>query len=138
MASPKATNHPARRATDSLAAVPTVYIVTSNRAMRTSLQGLVSGLGYAAKSFRDAESFLSQLRPRPHSCLLLDLDLPGMSGLELLERLREIPAELPVITIGESYDVSLAVAAMQRGAVDYFEKPFVDHALRTRLEETIL
>jgi FixJ family two-component response regulator len=61
-----------------------------------------------------------------------------MSGLELLERLREIPAELPVITIGESYDVSLAVAAMQRGAVDYFEKPFVDHALRTRLEETIL
>ena len=137
MASPKATKHPARKSSDSLAVVPTVYIVTSNRTMRTSLQGLVSGLGFAAKSFRDGESFLSQFRPRPHSCLLLDLDLPGMSGLELLDRLREISAELPVITIGDSYDVSLAVAAMQKGAVDYFEKPFVDHALKTRLEETI-
>lgn len=138
MASPKVGAQGGSKPSDSLAAVPTVYIVTSNRSMRASLQGMVSGLGYAAKSFRDAESFLSQFRPRPHSCLILDLDLPGMSGLQLLERLQEMAAELPAIAIGESYDISLAVAAMRLGAVDYFEKPFVDHMLIARLEETIL
>lgn len=122
---------------EALAAVPTVYIVTPNRATRASLQGMVSGLGYAAKSFRDGESFLRQFRPRAHSCLILDLDLPGMSGLELLERLQEMAAELPAIALGESYDISLAVAAMRLGAIDYFEKPFVDRVLIARVEETI-
>lgn len=123
---------------DSLSAVPTVFIVTANRAMRESLQGLVSDLGYAAKSFPDAESFLRHFRRRPHACVILDLALPKMSGMELLETLHGMAPELPVIAIGDSYDVTSAVGAMQRGAVDYFEKPFVDRALISRLEETIL
>ena len=137
MASPEA-SQPSRKSSDALAAPPTVYIVTPNRAIRTGLQGLVSGMGLTAKSFPDGESFVSQFRPRPRSCLLLDLDLPGMSGLDVLDRLHEISAELPVIAIGKCYDVTLAVGAMQRGAVDYFEKPFSDHVLRARLEEMIL
>ena len=126
------------RQPDLVSPLPTVYIVSGSRSMRTSLQGLVSGLGYAAKSFPDAESFLGQHRLRKHACLILDLNLPGMSGLDLLDRLQEADPELPVIALGEGYDVTLAVAAMRHGAIDYFEKPFSDHRLAVRVEETVV
>lgn len=106
-----------------------VHIVDDDAAVRNALAMLVESAGFEACTFASAGEFLAQCDVSRIGCLLLDVRMPGMSGLECQERLREHDIDLPVIFLTGHGDVPSAVRALQRGAVDYLEKPLVDPQL---------
>ncbi|MCB1887818.1 MAG: response regulator transcription factor [Rhodocyclaceae bacterium] len=114
-----------------------VYIVDDDEALRDSLAWLLDSAGYATESFDSAEAFLETYSESMAGCLLLDVRMPGMSGLELYERLRELHATLPVVFITGHGDVPMAVAALKRGAADFIEKPFNDEAMLRLVEQCL-
>src|SRR3569833_1480245 len=101
-----------------------VYIVDDDEAVRDSLDLLLSSAGFETLSFGSAEAFLGHPREEARICELSDIRMPGMSGIELLARLRREGGRCPVVLITGHGDVPLAVAAMTRGAHDFIEKPF--------------
>ena len=103
-----------------------IYLVDDDEALRDSLIWLLESQGFKVAAFASAEHFLRAWRPEFNGCLLLDVRMPGMSGLELHERLRAQYCTLPVIFITGHGDVPMAVAALKKGAVDFIEKPFND------------
>ncbi|MFL5299251.1 MAG: response regulator transcription factor [Anaeromyxobacteraceae bacterium] len=103
-----------------------VYVVDDDEAMRDSLVWLLESNGHAVEAFASAEAFLERWREEMHGCLVLDVRMPGMSGLELHERLGARGAALPVVFVTGHGDVPMAVAALKKGAVDFIEKPFSD------------
>lgn len=105
-----------------------VYIVDDDSAVRDSLRMLLESSDYAVRSFDTARSFLSDA-DLGHGCLVVDIRMPGMSGLELQEELVRRDVALPVIVITGHGDVPLAVRAMTAGAVDFIEKPFDDQRM---------
>jgi len=107
----------------------TVFVVDDDQAMRSSLKWLIESVGLAVESFASADEFLRSYYPGRAGCLLLDVRMPGMSGLELQEYLIEHQIEIPVIIITGHGDVHMAVRAMKSGAVDFIEKPFNDEML---------
>lgn len=107
----------------------TVFVVDDDQAMRSSLQWLIESIGMKVESFSAADEFLKQYYPGRAGCLLLDVRMPGMSGLELQEYLRNNDIHIPVIIITGHGDVPMAVRAMKSGAVDFIEKPFNDEML---------
>lgn len=115
----------------------TVYIVDDDEAVRDSLELLIGTVGWAARSFESADAFLAGYDPEMAGCLLLDVRMPGMSGLELQERLAEKRAMLPIIFITGHGDVEMAVHAMQAGAVDFLQKPFQDEELVQSLRKAL-
>ena len=106
-----------------------IYLVDDDEALRDSLAWLLESQGFKVEAFASAEAFLRVWRPEFNGCLLLDVRMPGMSGLELHERLRAHYCTLPVIFITGHGDVPMAVAALKKGAVDFIEKPFNDAEL---------
>lgn len=108
---------------------PLVYIVDDEAAIRDSLAMLLRSVGLASSAFADAKSFLASYAERPHTCLVADVRMPGMSGIELQEALQARTAALPVIIITGHGDVAMAVRAMKNGAADFIEKPFHDQTL---------
>ena len=114
-----------------------VYIVDDDDALRDSLAWLLDGVGYETRCFESAEQFMEAYSDEMAGCLLLDVRMPGMSGLELFERLRELHATLPVIFITGHGDVPMAVAALKRGAVDFIEKPFNDEDMLQLVEQCL-
>ena len=110
-------------------AEPTVFVVDDDQAMRTSLQWLIESTGMQVKTFESADAFLTNYYPGRAGALLLDVRMPGMSGLELQAYLAREGYQLPVIIITGHGDVSMAVKAMQAGAMDFIEKPFHDEDL---------
>ena len=106
-----------------------VYIVEDDASMRASLSRLLGDSGYQLKIFESAEGFLEAAAPDLSGCVLLDLRLPGMSGLELQERLIERGCLLPVVFLTAHGDLPDGVRAMKRGAVDFLEKPVAADAL---------
>ncbi len=108
---------------------PTVFVVDDDQAMRTSLQWLIESIGMPVKTFDSADAFLAGYHPGGAGCLLLDVRMPGMSGLELQGYLAREGYRLPVIMITGHGDVAMAVKAMKSGAVDFIEKPFHDEDL---------
>ncbi len=106
-----------------------VYIVDDDDAVRDSLELLLASAGFDTKTFESAQAFLAFARPAGAACLLSDIRMPGMSGLELLEAVREGENGCPVVLITGHGDVPLAVDAMKRGAHDFIEKPFDDERL---------
>ena len=106
-----------------------IYLVDDDEALRDSLVWLLESQGFKVAAFASAEDFLRRWRPEFNGCLLLDVRMPGMSGLELHERLRAQYCTLPVIFITGHGDVPMAVAALKKGAVDFIEKPFNDAEL---------
>ena len=106
-----------------------IYLVDDDEALRDSLIWLLESQGFKVEAFASAEAFLRVWRPEFNGCLLLDVRMPGMSGLELHERLRAHYCTLPVIFITGHGDVPMAVAALKKGAVDFIEKPFNDAEL---------
>lgn len=111
---------------------PRVFVVDDDEAVRESLEVLLRAAGHAVDSFSSADAFLAVYRDAP-GCLVLDIRMPGMSGLELQARLNERRAILPVIFITGHGDVSMAVEAMQGGAMDFLQKPFRDGELLDRI-----
>jgi RNA polymerase sigma factor (sigma-70 family) len=108
---------------------PIVWIVDDDEAMRSSLKWLIESVGMRVESHDSANAFLQAHYPGRFGCLLLDVRMPGMSGLELLEHLREQQMMPPTVIITGHGDVPMAVRAMKAGAIDFIEKPFNDEVL---------
>ena len=112
----------------------TVYVVDDDEAVRDSLQWLLEGKDYRVKCFDSAESFLSRFDPREVACLIADIRMDGMSGLELQDRLIERRSPLPIVFITGHGDVPMAVTTMKKGAMDFIEKPFKEDELVALVE----
>lgn len=104
----------------------TVYVVDDDEAVRDSLQWLLEGKDYRVRCFESAEAFLARYDPREVACLIVDIRMNGMTGLELQDRLLERKSPLPIVFITGHGDVPMAVAALKKGAADFIEKPFND------------
>jgi FixJ family two-component response regulator len=102
----------------------TVFVVDDDEEMRAAMQRLLKTVGLQAEAFPSAKDFLERNLPQGPSCLILDIRLPGMSGLDVQKRLAEAGARIPVIFITAHADVPLAVKAMKSGAVEFLTKPF--------------
>jgi len=113
----------------------TVYIVEDDAAMRDSLLLMLGLLGFRAVSFESAEAFLNTCQDDWAGCIVVDLRLPGMSGLQLQAALRAKGKQLPFVIITGHGDVRSARAAFQSEAVDFIEKPFVEAELRAAIEK---
>ena len=111
----------------------TVHVVDDDEAMRDSLTWLLEGEGYQVACFDSAEAFLTAFRTDLRGCLVLDVRMPEMSGLELHERLDSLGSQLPIIFVTGHGDVPMAVGALQRGACDFIEKPFHNEDLLSRI-----
>jgi two-component system response regulator FixJ len=117
--------------------VPTVFVVDDESGIRSALTRLFKVAQVDVESFESAEAFLAAFRPERSGCLVLDVNMPGMSGLELQQELRERRALLPIVFLTASADVTMAVAGMKGGAVDFIEKPFDNDALLARVREAL-
>ena len=115
----------------------TVYVVDDDEAVRDSVQWLLEGKGYRVRCFDSAESFLSRYDAREVACLIVDIRMGGMTGLELQARLIEIRSPLPIVFITGHGDVPMAVDTMKKGAMDFIQKPFKEADL-VRLVEQML
>src|ERR1700722_10490210 len=113
----------------SLQTQPTVYVVDDDQATRKSLRWLVETLGVPVQTFHSGASFLDSYDPSQPGCLVLDVMMGGMSGLELQKELNERNIEIPVIVLTGYGDVPTAVRALKNGAVEFLEKPFDGEAL---------
>jgi two-component system, LuxR family, response regulator FixJ len=111
-----------------------VYIVDDDEAVRDSLSILLKSKGYAARSFDSALEFLATAPSLPIGCVIVDIRMPQMDGLELQQRLIDRSLAFPMIVITGHGDVPLAVRAMKAGAVDFIEKPFALEAILGSLE----
>ena len=107
----------------------TVFVVDDDEAMRESLTWLIESVGLNVETFSSADDFLKFYYPGRPGCLLLDVRMPGMSGLELQGHLQKQQVKVPVIIITGHGDVPMAVRAMKAGAIDFIEKPFNDEQL---------
>ena len=113
---------------------PTVIVVDDDEAVRKSLQMLLKSVGHVAVGYASAQQFLAAWDKDQSGCLVLDVRMPGMSGLELQQELNRRGAVLPVIFITGHGDIPMAVAAMQSGAFDFLQKPFRDQDLIDRIQ----
>lgn len=116
---------------------PTVFVVDDEEAVRDSLQWLLESKGLKVALFDSAETFLAAYSPSQPGCLVVDVRMPGMSGLELQEKLAELHYSLPVIFITGHGDVPMAVQAVKHGAIDFLEKPFNDKDLLAIIERSL-
>jgi FixJ family two-component response regulator len=114
-----------------------VYVVDDDEAILESLSMLLRSVGLECQVFSNATDFLRSLDPSRHACLLADIRMPGMSGLELQERLIEKHIAIPTIFITGHGDVPMAVGAMKSGALDFIQKPFRDQDLIDRIHEAL-
>lgn len=106
-----------------------VHVVDDDEAMRESLRFLFRAAKLPVRTYESAQAFLDKLQDAEAGCLITDVRMPGMSGIDLLKRLRELKSNIPVIVITGHGDVPLAVEAMKFGASDFLEKPFDDDLL---------
>lgn len=116
---------------------PQVYIVDDDDAVRSGLRLLLASCGLMSRSFASAQAFLDDVPTDAQGCLLLDVRMPGLSGLDLQERMQALGYELPVILLTGHGDVPMAVRAMKRGALDFIQKPFNEQYLLDRVQEAL-
>ena len=115
----------------------TVYVVDDDEAVRDSLQWLLEGKVYRVRCFDSAESFLSRYDPREVACLIVDIRMGGMTGLELQDKLVERRSPLPIVFITGHGDVPMAVDTMKKGAMDFIQKPFKEDDLVNLVERML-
>jgi RNA polymerase sigma factor (sigma-70 family) len=108
---------------------PVVFVVDDDQAIRSSLKWLIESVGLRVETHPSADEFIRDYYPGRAGCLLLDVRMPGMSGLELQEHFARNDITLPIIIITGHGDVPMAVRAMKAGAIDFIEKPFNDELL---------
>ena len=114
-----------------------VYVVDDDEAVRDSLKWLLEANHYAVACFDSAEAFLAAFDPQRLACLILDVRMPGMTGLELQEHLIDQRVQLPILFITGHGDVPMAVSTMKKGAGDFIEKPFNEAELRASVERML-
>jgi two-component system response regulator DctR len=112
---------------------PTVHVVDDDEAIRDALSWLLRSRGVAARSWPSAEAFLAEWSAEMRGCLVLDVRMGAMSGVELFDKLLDLGSRLPVVFLTGHGDVPLAVAALKKGAFDFVEKPFNDNELVDRI-----
>jgi two-component system, LuxR family, response regulator FixJ len=115
----------------------TVFIVDDDEAVRDSLGLLLRSVGYRARCYAGAKEFLKAFDPRDYGCLVLDIRMPGMTGLELQKHLTEIGCNIPIVFITGHGDIPMAVEAVRQGAVDFLQKPFQDQELVDRISDAM-
>ena len=116
---------------------PTVYVVDDDPAMRSSLRWLIESVGLSVRTCASAREFLATYRDGEHGCLVLDVRMPGMSGLDLQAELGRLRIDIPILIITGYAEVPLAVRAMKAGASDFIEKPFSDQTLLDRIRAAV-
>jgi FixJ family two-component response regulator len=119
------------------AALPTVFIIDDDRGMRQSIQDLAESVGLQAESFATGQEFLSSKRTSGPSCLVLDVRLPQMSGLDFQRQLAETGLQIPIIFITGHGDVPMSVKAMKSGAVEFLTKPFRNQDLLDAIQQAL-
>jgi FixJ family two-component response regulator len=117
--------------------VPTVFIIDDDGGMRQAIQDLVESVGLRAESFSTGEEFLKKQRTADPSCLVLDVRLPQMSGLDFQRRLAEIGLQIPIIFITAHGDIPMSVRALKSGAVEFLTKPFRDQDLLDAIQQAL-
>ncbi len=115
----------------------TVYVVDDDEAVRDSVQWLLEGQDFRVRSFESSEVFLARYDPREVACLIVDIRMDGMSGLDLQDRLIERNSPLPMAFITGHGDVPLAVDTMKKGALDFIQKPFKEEQLVPLVERML-
>ena len=113
-----------------------VYVIDDDSAVRSSVQLLLSSVGHDVRTYSSAQEFLSAFQDAHPGCIILDIRMPGMSGLELQRQLRDRGCGIPVIIITGHGDVPIAVRAMKDGALEFLEKPFSKDRKSTRLNSS--
>jgi len=116
---------------------PTVFIVDDDPAIRFAMQALMDSVNLSHEIFESGDDFLERITEQRPGCLVLDIRMPGLGGLELQEELIKRGNTLPIIFITGHGDVPMAVEAMQKGAVDFIQKPFRDQELLDRIREAL-
>jgi FixJ family two-component response regulator len=116
---------------------PLVYVIDDDEAVRDSLNLLLLSVGLDHAAYASGDDFLAAYDPDRNACMVTDIRMPGMSGLDLQRRLAELGAEIPIIFITGHGDVPMAVTAMKSGAVDFLQKPFRDQDLIDRIHKAL-
>jgi len=119
------------------AAVPTVFIIDDDSGMRQAVQDLVESVGLRAESFSTGEEFLKKQRTTEPCCLVLDVRLPHMSGLDFQRQLVEVGVQIPIIFITAHGDIPMSVRALKSGAVEFLTKPFRDQDLLDAIQQAL-
>jgi FixJ family two-component response regulator len=114
-----------------------VFIIDDDPLYRESSERLVRSVGFSVQSFESASDFLGSRRPDVPSCLVLDVRLPGLSGLDLQQELAEAGVHIPIIFVTGYGDIPMSVQAMKAGAVEFLEKPFRDQILLDAIRQAI-
>ena len=114
-----------------------VFIIDDDPLYRRSSERLVRSVGFSVQSFESASHFLSSRRPNVPSCLILDVRMPGLSGLDLQRELAEAGVHIPIIFVTGHGDIPMSVQAMKAGAVEFLTKPFRDQALLDAIRQAI-
>jgi two-component system response regulator FixJ len=120
-----------------MSAERTVFVVDDDRDIRESMQWLVESVGLSSRTFESAEDFLAYSSDRKPSCLLLDVRMPGMGGLSLLQQLQVEGRQLPVIVLTAHGDIPMAVQALKAGAFDFIEKPGTPQQILERVQDAL-
>jgi|ERR1700742_538681 FixJ family two-component response regulator len=118
-------------------AVPTVFVIDDDGGMRQAIQDLVESVGLRAEVFATGEEFLKKPRTADPSCLVLDVRLPQMSGLEFQQKLAELGVRVPIIFITAHGDIPMSVRALKSGAVEFLTKPFRDQDLLDAIQQAL-
>ncbi len=117
--------------------MPTVFVVDDDEPVRDAVAMLLETVDLPCETFSSARDFLDAYDSSRTGCLVLDIRMPGMSGLELQERLLDLKAPVPIVFITGHGDIPMAVEAMKRGALDFIRKPFRDQELLDRVQEAL-
>jgi len=117
--------------------IPTVFIIDDDRGIRQSIQDLVESVGLRAESFATGEEFLRRKPTHDPSCLVLDVRLPQMSGLDFQRQLAETGVEIPIVFVTAHGDVPMSVRALKSGAVEFLTKPFRDQDLLDAIHQAL-
>jgi FixJ family two-component response regulator len=116
---------------------PTVFVVDDDAAMRAAIQGLLKSVGLRSETFGIAHEFLGRKRPDGPSCLVLDVSLPGVNGLDFQRELADAGVQIPIIFITGHGDIPMTVKAMKSGAVEFLTKPFQDQDLLDAIHQAL-
>jgi FixJ family two-component response regulator len=119
------------------AGAPTVFVIDDDAAMRAAIRGLLKSVGLPSESYGTAEEFLRNKRPDGPSCLVLDVSLPGVSGLDFQRQLADAGIQIPIIFITGHGDIPMTVKAMKSGALEFLTKPFQDQDLLDAIRQAL-